>query len=314
MNHMITQMEAVSDFYTAETLEWNYRERGDRLLEFKTPYTCGTLGIAGGRKTSWKQLMYGPAGNQCFTVFFVRSSSAVFVPPTGISVSYNGGIFIDKPKYNPQPGAESRTPLIYAYFDCSETFFSLLKENYGINPAGIASSQHTSIQIAGTPELEYIYYYLGKMLAFPAKEAHVDLLVKDLVTILMDTLMGKVRGKQLQKNVIKNYTTTVERAKDYIFRNFNREISLNELARHCYASPFHFSRIFKQFTSFAPHQYIQILRLKHAEILIKTTDLSIAEISERSGFTRTDYFSAAFKKRYQLAPSAYKKHTYSSKD
>jgi len=310
---MITPMEAVPGFYTAKTLEWNYRERGDRLLEFKTPYTRGTLGIAGGRKTGWKQLVYGPAGSQCFTVFFVRSNSAVFVPPTGISVSYNGGIFIDKPKYNPQHTAESRMPLIYAYFDCSETFFRLLKENYGINPSGFANGIHTSIQIAGTPELEYIYYYLGKVLSFPNNEEQVDILVKDLVTILMDTLMGKVRGKQLQKNVIKNYTNTVERAKEYIFRNFNREISLNDLARHCYASPFHFSRIFKQFSSYAPHQYIQILRLKHAEVLIKTTDLSISEISERSGFTRTDYFSAAFKKRYQLAPSAYKKQALSSK-
>ncbi len=60
-------------------------------------------------------------------------------------------------------------------------------------------------------------------------------------------------------------------------------------------------------SSYAPHQYIQIMRLKHAEILIKTTNLSIAEIGERSSFTRTDYFSAAFKKRYQVSPSAYKK-------
>lgn len=304
---MTTQLETAHSFYDAETLEWNYRERGDRFLAFETPYTCGTLGIAGGRKTSWKQLIYGPSGSQCFTVFFVRSSSAVFIPPTGISVSYNGGIFIDKPKYKLQTAADTRMPLIYAYFDCSETFFRLLKENYGINPSGFTFGNHASIQIAGTPELEYIYYYLGKMLAFPANEDHVDLLVKDLVTILTDTLMGKIRGKQLHKNVIKNYAGTVERAKEYIFRNFSREISLNELSKHCYASPFHFSRIFKQFSSYAPHQYIQILRLKHAEILIKTTDLSMAEISERSGFTRTDYFSAAFKKRYQMAPSVYKK-------
>lgn len=304
---MTTQLEVAHSYYDAETHECKNKEPGNRLLNFQTPYTCGTLGIAGGRPASWKQLIYSPAGDQCFTVFFVRNSSAVFVPPTGIAVSYNGGIFINKPRYTPQGQAPSSMPVIYAYFDCAESFFGMLKENYGINPSAFSGSPAPSIQISGNPELEYIYYYLGKLLTLQTQEQHVDMLVKDLVTILMDTLVGKLMGKQLPKNVIKNYTTTVGRAKEYIFRNFHREISLNELARHCYASPFHFSRIFKQFTSCAPHQYIQVLRLKHAEILIKTTTLSIAEISERSGFTRTDYFSAAFKKRYGVSPSVYKK-------
>ncbi len=112
--------------------------------------------------------------------FSLCAAAAQYLSPTGIAVSYNGGIFIDKPKYKPETAAEHNAPLVYAYFDCSDIFFRLLKENYGINPSGFDYGKHSSIQIAGTPELEYIYYYLGKILAFPANEGHVDLLVKDL--------------------------------------------------------------------------------------------------------------------------------------
>ena len=78
------------------------------------------------------------------------------------------------------------------------------------------------------------------------------------------------------------------------------------VARNSFVSPFHFSRIFKQFSGYSPYQYLQLVRLKHAETLLKNTDLPITDVCFRSGFSRLDYFSAAFTKKYNIAPSRYK--------
>ncbi|WP_118976414.1 helix-turn-helix transcriptional regulator [Taibaiella koreensis] len=304
---MVTEMATLSVPY-ADAGNRTMSAEGGRLLDFKTPATSGIIGIAGPGQDAWKQVAADTGGNRCFTVFFMQGDNPLFMPPLGMPGGYNGHIFIDKPRYKILPGTVQTQPLVYACFDQPDAIFRMLKEQYGVTPqVQHYGNSYVSLQIAGTPELEYIYYYLGKLQALQAKEEHIALLVKDLVSTLLDTLMGQVHTRLLDRRMIRNHAGTIERAKSYIFEHFMEEITLAGLARHCYASPFHFSRIFKQFSAYAPHQYIQALRLKHAELLLRTTDLPIAEISTLSGFRRTDYFSAAFKKRYKMAPSGFKR-------
>ena len=99
----------------------------------------------------------------------------------------------------------------------------------------------------------------------------------------------------------------VERAKEYIQRNFKEDIGLQDVAENCYASPFHFSRIFRKFTLQTPYQYLLNIRLKHSEILLKSTAMTIAEIAVSSGFSSPDYFATAFKKKHQLIPTEFRK-------
>jgi len=71
-------------------------------------------------------------------------------------------------------------------------------------------------------------------------------------------------------------------------------------------SQYHFSRIFKIHISVAPHQYLLQLRLRHAEKLIKYTDLPITDICFISGFSSLDYFSTAFAKKYKISPKKFR--------
>ena len=54
-------------------------------------------------------------------------------------------------------------------------------------------------------------------------------------------------------------------------------------------------------------QFIKEKRLQYAKKLLKTTDYSIAEISEMVGFSDYNYFLRAFKKRFGISPKKYKK-------
>jgi YesN/AraC family two-component response regulator len=54
-------------------------------------------------------------------------------------------------------------------------------------------------------------------------------------------------------------------------------------------------------------EYITRIRLEKAKSLIETTDLSIVDISEKTGFTSQSYFSTAFKAYTGITPSQYKK-------
>lgn len=92
----------------------------------------------------------------------------------------------------------------------------------------------------------------------------------------------------------------------YIHQNFSKDISLEEISRHAYLSKYHFSRIFKKYTSYSPYQYLIAVRLNHSRMLLLTSSYPITEIADRCGFKRLDYFSAIFKKKFRCNPSQYR--------
>ena len=63
----------------------------------------------------------------------------------------------------------------------------------------------------------------------------------------------------------------------------------------------------KAITGASTKEYITHIRLKKAKSLMETTEITIAEISDMTGFTSQSYFSTAFKNYTGLTPSQYKK-------
>ena len=62
----------------------------------------------------------------------------------------------------------------------------------------------------------------------------------------------------------------------------------------------------KAITGAGAKEYITRIRLEKAKSLIESTDLSIADISEMTGFSSQSYFSTAFKGYTGLTPSQYR--------
>lgn len=65
---------------------------------------------------------------------------------------------------------------------------------------------------------------------------------------------------------------------------------------------------FKALIGMTPNNFILNYRLKHAAaLLLKYPDLSVAEVSDRCGFSVPVYFSRCFKNQYGCAPQTYRK-------
>lgn len=62
----------------------------------------------------------------------------------------------------------------------------------------------------------------------------------------------------------------------------------------------------KTITGSGAKEYITKLRLEKAKSLIENSNLTIAEISEKTGFASQSYFSTAFKNYTGMTPSQYK--------
>lgn len=101
---------------------------------------------------------------------------------------------------------------------------------------------------------------------------------------------------------------TVEYVMEYIRRNYNQRISIQELADRVYFNRDYLARIFREHAGVTITEMIQKTRLEHACSLLSATDLTIAQIAGDCGFEDTKFFYTVFKKYMAMAPGEYRKH------
>ena len=94
---------------------------------------------------------------------------------------------------------------------------------------------------------------------------------------------------------------------DYVQDHLNQDLSVLELARIAQMSSYYFGRLFKQSMNMTPYQYLIQCRLEEARRLLRTTDLPIAEIASRTGFSSHSHLTTLFKKQFSVTPSAYRR-------
>ena len=99
----------------------------------------------------------------------------------------------------------------------------------------------------------------------------------------------------------------VDEVAGYIAAHYNRQESLDDLSRRFFVSKCYLSRIFKEVTGFTVNEYISIHRVKQAQILLSTTDYSITEIADMTGYESITYFEKVFKRYTETSPLKYRK-------
>lgn len=103
-----------------------------------------------------------------------------------------------------------------------------------------------------------------------------------------------------------NVANQINKSKIIFTQRFQEEIKIEKIASELNMSYSWFRRLFKEYTGFAPAQYVQELRIQHAKELLTNTTLSTKEISFLSGFDNSEYFFTAFKNKTGYTPLKYR--------
>lgn len=98
-------------------------------------------------------------------------------------------------------------------------------------------------------------------------------------------------------------SSRVKKVKEYLEENIASDETLVDLARMVGLSRTALSKGFKEEYGFSLKDYRSSIRFSYAEHLLKTTLLSINEISIACGYNSAGNFSRAFKQRFDLNPS-----------
>ncbi|ASZ13231.1 AraC family transcriptional regulator [Chitinophaga pendula] len=249
-----------------------------------------------------KQVQTSPskAYNDCFCFVLVHSGRVAWQLGHRHYELHSGQLIVDKPdyEYTLLPGTAHCT-----VFNFSKEWYASLQETCDLRDIPFFK-QHNILadKIPATAAIEYLHTQIQQ--GGEGEQLKKDTLVLELLRLVITGLQPA--NEDIIPHIGKDaHLYAIERAKQYLLNHFTEDISLAQLARHAYVSPFYLSRLFKTMTGLPPHQYLREIRFKHAAMLISNTHLPIADIAYAAGFGNTDYFTAAFTRRFKVPPTRY---------
>ena len=93
---------------------------------------------------------------------------------------------------------------------------------------------------------------------------------------------------------------------EYFKNNYGKQINVTEYFESIGYSYHHLRHTFKEIYGVSPNQYLTKIRIEAAKKLLLSTDLSIEDISKKSGFNSLSHFTSNFKKYTGKTPAEFR--------
>lgn len=111
---------------------------------------------------------------------------------------------------------------------------------------------------------------------------------------------------QLRPATLISHHEAVERVIQLMHERLHEPLTLLEMSRKAYISPYHFNRIFRQITGIPPNQFLYALRLETAKRLLLMSNTSVTDVCFDVGYNSFGTFIRRFTGLVGLSPSRFR--------
>ena len=129
--------------------------------------------------------------------------------------------------------------------------------------------------------------------------------VTDTILISMLQRMGNKQIKSPLKGGLSPKICVV--VCDFIHANYQRQIYLAELADLAQLSEYHFCRMFKESLAQTPQEYLTNVRIEHVKHALSYSELKLADIALKVGFSNQSHMGRYFKKLIGVSPREFRR-------
>ncbi len=105
---------------------------------------------------------------------------------------------------------------------------------------------------------------------------------------------------------LNQYSPVVNKVLEYVFMNYNQEISLKDLADYCGLTPAYLSAVFKEKSGQSVISFVTEKKMEYACALLAGTEMQIQEIAAHLGYQDVSYFTRVFRKKLSTTPTKYR--------
>lgn len=183
---------------------------------------------------------------------------------------------------------EATAPLIQNNATVGYIMFGQITDNKDKNAVSALTESLWQKYMSGTPMPDN-----AKKIKYKSKKQIIS--ASKILDACTSYIMLKEMIKPKKEDVI-------EKVANYTDMHLSEQISVEDICTALNISRTKLYEETKQYTNGGIASFIKLRRLAEAKRLLAETDLSIAEISGRTGFLDYNYFLRVFKKHYNISP------------
>lgn len=98
----------------------------------------------------------------------------------------------------------------------------------------------------------------------------------------------------------------IESIKQMIYENYDKELSVDQLAEKVYMAPSYLSHVFKKETGQNLSKFIKAYRMEKAKEMLEGTHKKIVNISYEVGYSNVSYFCQSFREYFGVSPQKFR--------
>ena len=240
---------------------------------------------------------FGPASRNHFLFHYILNGKGMLICPdkTGTDQYYTLGKdegFLLMPGCITTYIADNKEPWQYMWIEFDGLRVQETMEIAGFSvDAPVYSSKKPELREALRSQMLYIV-------------EHEDASILELIGrtyLFLDYLTRSLTSHPIPvKSKLRNFY--IAEALAYIEENYQRDISIEEIAGNCGLNRSYFGKIFKEDVGSTPQKFLLNYRMVKATELLQHTNMPIAEISPLVGYPNQLHFSRAFKGHFGMSP------------
>lgn len=293
-------MDILHRYNSAERQHYSIKKQKFFKLKPRLLYV-GELKRSGG----WSESNH--AHDFCEIMFVVEGEGNITVDAKTTTVK-KGDIIIYNPLITHFEESSHEEPLDMFFMAIDKFEVAGLEKNF-LLPTG-------SDYIYTADKYYNIFYTIFKQMITEFKKEndfYIEISQNLAISVLM-YIFRIVKEEGKQPFSISTNSKTVDDALTYIKANYHKNITLEDIAGHCFVNKYYLAHEFTKQVGVSIAKYIINLRLSEAMQLLRETKMSVNEISDKVGFYDISYFCRTFKKNFSLTPLEYRRHDVDSRD
>lgn len=239
---------------------------------------------------------YGPHKRDHYLFHFVISGKGtLYSNDTAYRIDRGHG-FLILPDQTTTYVADEEDPWEYTWIE-----FDGLRVSESISLAGLSAAQPVYTpqnHEAGRLLQEQMMYIVNHPQDSPVRQIGQGFL-------FLDQLVQSSAARRLpsQRRLRDFY---MKEALSFIEQNYQRDISIEEIAAFCGLNRSYFGKVFRDSMGESPQAFLLHYRMARAAQMLKETTLPIGNISTMVSYANQLHFSRAFKSVYGMAPRTYR--------
>ena len=239
---------------------------------------------------------YGPHKRDHYLFHFVISGKGtLYSNDTAYRIDHGHG-FLILPDQTTTYVADEEDPWEYTWIE-----FDGLRVSESISLAGLSAAQPVYTpqnHEAGRLLQEQMMYIVNHPQDSPVRQIGQGFL-------FLDQLVQSSAARRLpsQRRLRDFY---MKEALSFIEQNYQRDISIEEIAAFCGLNRSYFGKVFRDSMGESPQAFLLHYRMARAAQLLKESSLSIAAIGAMVSYDNQLHFSRAFKAVYGVPPRTYR--------